>query len=82
MVFTHDTELGLQAAVTLANSGLEPDTLTSAAELDEIWDRFEYSGRHDGTAAELEAVRALRPRLRELLTAERAGRRSCSSTRC
>ena len=72
MVFTHDTELGLQAAVTLANSGLEPDTLTSRAELDEIWDRFQYSGRRDGTAAELEAVRALRPRLRELLTSERA----------
>jgi predicted RNA-binding Zn ribbon-like protein len=71
VVFTHDTELGLQAAVTLANSGLEPDTLTSRAELDEVLDRFQYSGRRDGTPAELEAVRALRPRLRELLTAER-----------
>ena len=56
----------------LANSGLEPDTLTSRGDLDEILDRFQYSGRRDGTAAELEAVRALRPRLRELLTAERA----------
>ncbi len=72
MVFTHDTELGLQAAVMLANSGLEPDTLTSRTDLEEVLDRFQYSGRRDGTAAELEAVRALRPRLRELLTAERA----------
>ena len=34
MVFTHDTELALQAAVTLANSALEPDTLTTRADLD------------------------------------------------
>ena len=69
MVFTHDTELALQAAVTLANSGLEPDTLTTVADLDRVWDDYEYSGRRDGTRAELDAVRALRPRLRELLTA-------------
>jgi predicted RNA-binding Zn ribbon-like protein len=72
VVFTHDTELALQAAVILANSGLEPDTLTSHAELDEVWEQFQYSGRRDRTAAELDAVRALRPRLRQLLTADRA----------
>jgi predicted RNA-binding Zn ribbon-like protein len=73
VVFTHDTELALQAAVTLANSGLEPDTLTTVAELDQIWDDYSYSGRHERTRAELDAVRSVRPRLRALLTADRDG---------
>jgi predicted RNA-binding Zn ribbon-like protein len=71
VVFTHDTELALQAAVTFVNSAEEPDTLTTQAELDRIWDEFSYTGRRDRTQAELDAVRALRPRLRELLTADR-----------
>jgi predicted RNA-binding Zn ribbon-like protein len=71
VVFTHDTEVALQAAVTLANSAEDPDTLTSVADLDRLWDEFTYTGRHDRTRAELDAVRALRPRLRELLTADR-----------
>jgi predicted RNA-binding Zn ribbon-like protein len=71
VVFTHDTELALQAAVTLANSGLEQDTLTTVAELDQVWDDYSYSGRHERTRAELDAVRAVRPRLRALLTADR-----------
>ncbi len=69
MVFAHDTELALQAAVTLANSALDPDTLTTHAELDRVWEDYQYSGRRDRDAAELAAVRALRPRLRALLTA-------------
>jgi predicted RNA-binding Zn ribbon-like protein len=73
VVFTHDTELGLQSAVTLANSGLEPDTLTTVAELDDLWDAYSYTGRHDRTRAELDGVRAIRPRLRALLTADRDG---------
>ncbi|HEX5090897.1 MAG TPA: CGNR zinc finger domain-containing protein [Nocardioides sp.] len=73
MVFTHDTEVALQAAVTLVNSAEDPDTLTSVADLDRIWEEFSYTGRHDGTRAELDAVRALRPRLRRLLTADRDG---------
>ena len=73
MVFTHDTELALQAAASLVNSAEEPDTLTTVAELDEVWDDYSYSGRHERTRAELDAVRAIRPRLRSLLTADRAG---------
>jgi predicted RNA-binding Zn ribbon-like protein len=73
MVFAHDTELALQAAVTLVNSAEEPDTLTTQAELDQIWDQYHYTGRRDRTAAELDAVRALRPRLRHLLTADEEG---------
>jgi predicted RNA-binding Zn ribbon-like protein len=71
MVFDHDTECSLQAAATLVNSAGEPDTLTTVADLDRVWDDYGYTGRHDRTRAELDAVRALRPRLRELLTAER-----------
>ena len=69
MVFTHDTELALQAAVTLANSALEPDTLLEVGDLDRVWDDYGYSGRHERTRAELDAVRAVRSRLREVLTA-------------
>lgn len=57
--------------VALVNSASAPDTLTSVAELDAFMKRFGYTGRHDRTRAELEGVRALRPRLRELLTATR-----------
>lgn len=73
MVFTHDTELALQAAASLVNSAEEPDTLTTVAELDQVWDDYSYSGWHERTRAELDAVRAIRPRLRSLLTADRAG---------
>jgi predicted RNA-binding Zn ribbon-like protein len=71
VVFTHDTELALQSAVTLVNGVLEPDTLTTVADLDRVWDEFGYSGRRDRDQAELDAVRAVLPRLRTLLTADR-----------
>ena len=71
MPFTHDTEVALQAAVTLANSALEPDTLVDLAALDAFYAEYGYTGRRDGDAAELEAVRAIRPQLRRLLTADR-----------
>ena len=71
MVFTHDTDVALQAAVTLVNTADEPDTLTTVADLDGICDDFGYTGRRDRTRAELDDVRAVRPRLRTLLTADR-----------
>jgi predicted RNA-binding Zn ribbon-like protein len=71
MVFTHDTEVSLQAAVTLANTASPPDTLETVAALDGLYAEFEYSGRHDRDRAELDAVRALRPVLRGLLTSDR-----------
>jgi predicted RNA-binding Zn ribbon-like protein len=71
VVFTHDTELALQAAVALANSALPPDTLETHDDLDAVWSEFSYSGRRDRDDAELKAVRALRPALRELLTSDR-----------
>jgi predicted RNA-binding Zn ribbon-like protein len=71
VVFSHDVELALQAATVLANSALEPDTLTTVAELSAVFDDYDYTGRHDADVAELKAVRALRGELRALLTASR-----------
>jgi predicted RNA-binding Zn ribbon-like protein len=71
VLFTHDTEASLQAAVFLVNSAEPPDTMTALDELDDWYEAFSYTGRRVGDRAELDEVRALRPVLRELLTAER-----------
>jgi predicted RNA-binding Zn ribbon-like protein len=71
MVFAHDTEAALLAAVALVNSGEDPDTLTSTAQLADFFVEHGYTGRLDGDEAELKAVRTLRPRLRTLLTSSR-----------
>ena len=71
MAFGHDTALSLRAAVDLVNSAEPPDTLTSVEDLRAWAQRHGNTGRHDGDEAELDAVRRLRPQLRELLTAER-----------
>ena len=57
--------------MALVNTAEPPETLTTVSELDAFYERFEYTGRHDRTRAELTEVRALRPRLRSLLLAER-----------
>lgn len=75
MVFTHDTEVGLQAAAALVNTlAISPgavDELATVAALDEFFEAYDYTGRHDSDQAELEEVRALRGPLRDLLTADR-----------
>ncbi len=71
MLFAHDTEAALQAAVALVNSGSAPDTMTTIDQLDAWYAQHRYTGRRDHDAAELAEVRGLRPVLRELLTAER-----------
>ncbi len=71
MRFAHDTASALAAAADLVNSAEEPDTLTTTAELDAFFVRHAYSGSHSRDAAELAAVRALRPRMRQLLLADR-----------
>ena len=63
--------MALQAAVILANSAEPPDSLETVEELDEFCTDFAYTGRRDRTKAELDDVRRIRPRLRELLTADR-----------
>jgi predicted RNA-binding Zn ribbon-like protein len=69
--FAYDTVASLRAAVDLVNSGEEPDTLTTVGQLDAWYAEHGYTGRRDGDEAELAALRALRPVLRELLTADR-----------
>ena len=71
MVFTHDTEASLLAAVALVNSAEEPDTLASHEDLIAFLDEHEFTGRRRGDERELVEVRSLRPRLRDLLTSDR-----------
>lgn len=71
MLFTHDTEVALVSAVRLVNTAEDPDTLTTREELAAFLDEHEFTGARLGTRAELDAVRALRPRLRALLTSDR-----------
>jgi predicted RNA-binding Zn ribbon-like protein len=71
VVFTHDTEAALLAAVALVNSASAPDTLTSVEDLASFLDEHEFTGVRAGDPAELASVRALRPRLRELMTSDR-----------
>jgi predicted RNA-binding Zn ribbon-like protein len=71
VLLAHDTEASLQAAVDLVNSGEEPDTLTTVAQADAWYAKHRYTGRRDHDDAELADLRALRPVLRDLLTAGR-----------
>jgi predicted RNA-binding Zn ribbon-like protein len=71
VVFAHDTEAALLAAVALVNSAEEPDTLLTTADLEGFLDEHDYTGVRRGSHAELAAVRDLRPRLRTLLTGDR-----------
>lgn len=68
MVFAHDTQVALRTAAALVNTepGDGRDTLSSRAALREFYVEWEWTGRFDADAAELEQVRALRPRLRAL----------------
>jgi predicted RNA-binding Zn ribbon-like protein len=71
MLLTHDTEMGMRAAVALVNSAEEPDTLIAVEQLSDFYAEYEYTGRFDGDEADLRAVRRLRPLLRRLFTSTR-----------
>ena len=62
MVFAHDTTAALVLAADLVNS----DELTDVAALEVFLDKHLVEPRRPATAADLDAVRALRPRLRAL----------------
>jgi predicted RNA-binding Zn ribbon-like protein len=75
LLFTHDTEAALSSVAALVNTlpgsvpgDDDPDTLTTVAELDRFLVRHGWTGRHERTRAELDQVRALRPRLARLWT--------------
>ena len=72
MLFTHDTELALQFAAALVNTGLqETEELATPEQLGEFVRRWDWSGRIVGDEAELAEVQALRPRLRRLWLADK-----------
>lgn len=73
MLFTHDTELVLTGMAALVNTmpgtlpgEVQEEGLRTVADLSGLYERWGYTGRHDRTLAELEAVRGLRPVLRRM----------------
>ena len=70
MVFAHDTIEGLESAAFLANSELEPDTLTDFEHLETFFDDFGYSDPRP-RPSDLEPVRAIRTQIRALFKSSR-----------
>lgn len=76
MNFTHDTETALLGAAALVNTMAgEPgaDGLATVEELDTFVTEWRWTGAHVRDEPELAAVRALRPRLRELWERDEEG---------
>lgn len=73
MLFAHDTEDALATAAALINtaSGGE-EQLATREDLDRFLKEQQFTGSRTHDAAELEAVRDLRPKLREIWTANEA----------
>lgn len=64
MLFAHDTEVALQAAAALVNTGRgRREELPDIAALDRFVAEWKWSGSRARDQAELDAVRALRSRL-------------------
>ncbi len=66
MTFAHDTEEALVAAAALANTASDGDSLRTTEDLTGFLDEHGWTGSRTGDSGELEAVRALRPRLARL----------------
>ena len=66
MVFAHDTEEALAATAALVNTDGGGGGLADVAALDAFVERWRWTGSRQGDEAELDGVRALRPRLRRL----------------
>jgi predicted RNA-binding Zn ribbon-like protein len=63
MLFDHDTEMSLNAAAELVNTGRGGEELPDVAALDKFVEGWGWTGGRAHDKAELDAVRALRPRL-------------------
>ena len=72
MAFARDTAEALESGVFLANSELEPDTLTDLDQLEAFFDDFHYTGARP-TPSDLEGVRSIRSQLRAMFKATRDG---------
>jgi predicted RNA-binding Zn ribbon-like protein len=67
VIFSHDTEVALQATAALVNTQERAgDRLADLAGLNRFVEEWAWTGSRRGDLAELEEVRALRPRLRRL----------------
>jgi predicted RNA-binding Zn ribbon-like protein len=67
MLFTHDTEMSLNATAELVNTARGgQEGLPDIAALDAFVDHWRWTGSRTRDLAELDAVRALRPRLAQL----------------
>lgn len=73
MVFTDDTELSLAALAALVNTGTADERLPDLEALEAFLLRWSWTGSRRRDAAELAAVRDLRPRLRAFWTLDRDG---------
>ena len=77
MLFAHDTEAALRGCAALVNTAqtlpTDTDDLQTLDELDAFVQEWQWTGSRAHDAAELEAVRALRPRLRELWAVDTEG---------
>ena len=74
MLFAHDTEVALQAAAALVNTdATEGDELPDLKALDLFVEQWGWTGTRRRNRAELDEVRALRPRLRALWQADEEG---------
>lgn len=72
MLFAHDTEVALAAAAALVNTEADGG-LDDLAALDAFVAEWGWTGSRQHTPAELEAVRALRPRLRAVWSEDEDG---------
>ena len=74
MLFAHDTEMALKSAAALVNTAAtlptDSDDMTSVSDLDAFVEQWQWTGSRTHDDTELQAVRALRPRLRQLWTVE------------
>ena len=68
MLFAHDTEVALAGAAALVNTA-QDDGLADVAALEAFLQEWRWTGVRRGDAAELAAVRDLRPRLAPLWSA-------------
>jgi predicted RNA-binding Zn ribbon-like protein len=67
VIFSHDTEVALEAAAALVNTQERAgDRLADLASLNRFVEEWAWTGSRRGDLAELEEVRGLRPRLRRL----------------
>jgi predicted RNA-binding Zn ribbon-like protein len=74
MALADDTTIMLQAAVVLANSAVVGhDTMTEVAQLDEWYAEYLHTTHRSAGPDELDSVRAVRPILYDLLSADRDG---------